>query len=77
MTGNDNDDITKFSFGKWRLYYWQNFKTWNCYVRRASYSNLKEECLNNKFHKIELHIFNQIITNAYLFLIITNALLPM
>merc|ERR1712176_711168 len=62
----DSDKLPVFSFGKTIRYCWPGFKHRNDY-NVAKYSNLKQECLQNKIYSISMEQFQLILAKAVLF----------
>ena len=67
VSGNDDDQLPLFSFGKHRLYQWEHFKDYDGYVGSARYGSLKEECLSNRIYNTSMRQFSEMLCSAYMF----------
>ena len=47
------------TFGFKRLYHWRYFQSSDAYALKPAYASLKEECLNNQIHAMDLQRFNE------------------
>ena len=65
--GNDDDRLPIFSFGKDRLYQWIAYKDEDGYVGNPRYGSLKDECLNNRIHKMTMRQFSEMLCSAFMF----------
>ena len=64
---NDDDELPSFTFGRDRLRHYEYFKDRPNYVGVPKYSNLKEECLQNRIHQIPIKQFSRMLYEAFLF----------
>ena len=72
IKGNDDDELSPFSFGKNRLYHWKGntsyrFENRPGYVGSPRHGSLKEECLNNTIHQMTMREFSEMLNSAFMF----------
>ena len=67
IKGHDDDQLTPFTFGQDRFYYWDHYKGWENYQGRPRYKSLKDETLNNKIHVMQKETWNIVLNKAYMY----------
>eukprot|EP01083_Nonionella_stella_P301691 1036398_1 len=68
MKPNDDDKVTTFVLGRYRVMYWKSWKG-DCdknrlYADSPKYRSLKEECIHNDIYSIDIGTFHDILQKA-------------
>eukprot|EP01083_Nonionella_stella_P055402 146159_1 len=64
---NDDDKVTTFELGRYETKYWQYFKNYEQYADKPKYQSLKDECLNNIIHTMDIGTFYEVLERAIVY----------
>eukprot|EP01084_Bolivina_argentea_P006059 11454_1 len=68
LKNNDDENIPKFIYGRYRFYHWSFMKTYTGYIPKPKYKSLKDECLNNIIWPTPISMFTNRLDKAYTYI---------
>ena len=69
LCGRDDDDnIPKFIYGKYRFYHWSYMSKWKTFIKKPKYISLKDECLNNNIYSVSIKNFTDQLNKSFIYI---------